>query len=122
MATSQYREDLVRFVWLNRVPHGAFERLEPRDAKVSSAVLRGRGASNGSLLPGLRHEVVQVFVMNNPMFCYWYPTGACVIRKTVPLGRWWGAKPPGQCIPHSFGVVTEARVDVATASIEAVGG
>jgi hypothetical protein len=30
---------------------GAFERLERSDAKVSRAVLRGRGASNGPLLP-----------------------------------------------------------------------
>jgi len=52
VATSQYREGLVRFTQLNRVLHGAFERLEPRDAKVSSAVLRGLGCSNAPRLPG----------------------------------------------------------------------
>ena len=30
---------------------GAFERLEPDDVKVSSPVLRGRGAGNSPLLP-----------------------------------------------------------------------
>ena len=31
--------------------HGAFERLEPDDGKLSSPVLRGRGGGNAALLP-----------------------------------------------------------------------
>jgi hypothetical protein len=33
---------------------GAFERIERSDAKVSQAVLRGRGGGNGALLPNQR--------------------------------------------------------------------
>jgi hypothetical protein len=36
----------------SRVSKGAFERLELHKAKVLRAVLRGRGGSNASLLPG----------------------------------------------------------------------
>jgi len=36
----------------HRALHGAFERLEPDEARVSRPVLRGRGGSNAALLPG----------------------------------------------------------------------
>jgi hypothetical protein len=35
-----------------RVSQGAFERLERSNGKLLRSVLRGRGASNGPLLPG----------------------------------------------------------------------
>jgi len=38
---------------------GAFERLERSDAKVSRAVLRGPGASNGPWLPDLRNSEIE---------------------------------------------------------------
>jgi len=37
---------------LHRVLHGAFERLEPCEGRLSRTVLRGRGGSNAALLPG----------------------------------------------------------------------
>jgi len=39
------------YTWRNRVLQGALERLELLDAKVSRAVLRGRGVGNNILLP-----------------------------------------------------------------------
>jgi len=39
------------YTWRNRVPQRALERLELPDAKVSRAVLRGRGVGNNILLP-----------------------------------------------------------------------
>jgi hypothetical protein len=48
----------VRIVKLRQVMYvavrpirGAFEMLEPCEGRLSRTVLRGRGASNGSLLP-----------------------------------------------------------------------
>ncbi len=38
------------YMWKNRVPQGALERLELLDAKVSRAVLRGRVGGNTALL------------------------------------------------------------------------
>lgn len=57
VAPGVYREGEARspIILLNRVLFcKAFERLEPRDGKLSSAVLRGRGRSNAPLLPGDR--------------------------------------------------------------------
>jgi hypothetical protein len=61
-----------------RVPRGAWRRLEPYDAKVSRTVLRGRGDSNVSLLPCLRHEVSTVFVA--PRWKRGHATECSVIR------------------------------------------
>lgn len=41
---------------------GAFERLERSDAKVSRAVLRGPGASNGPWLPDRRNCETRVAI------------------------------------------------------------
>jgi 5-methylcytosine-specific restriction endonuclease McrA len=48
-ATSNYTAKV--YTWRNRVPQKALERLERLDAKVSRAVLRGRGGGNTILLP-----------------------------------------------------------------------
>jgi hypothetical protein len=50
VAPSVYREVAIASL-SQRVLPGAFERLERSDAKVSRAVLRGPGASNGPWLP-----------------------------------------------------------------------
>jgi len=55
MAPNVYCEGSVSFQ-LHRVLHGAFERLEPCEGRLSRTVLRGRGGSNAALLPGLRPE------------------------------------------------------------------
>ena len=41
----------------------ALEMLEPNALKGASPVLRGGGGGNTVSLPGLRHEVVSIFVM-----------------------------------------------------------
>jgi len=46
-----YREVVINGAYHSGSYQGAFERLERSDAKVSRAVLRGRGGSNASLLP-----------------------------------------------------------------------
>ena len=51
MAPNVYCEGSVSFQ-LHRVLHGAFERLEPCEGRLSRTVLRGRGGSNAALLPG----------------------------------------------------------------------
>ena len=56
-----------------------------------SEVISPQPALRLSLAVGVRHEVARVFVTIeqsgcNPVFCHWYPTGACVVRKTIPLG------------------------------------
>src|SRR6266566_1013674 len=48
-ATNNYTARV--YTWRNRVLPRALERLELLDAKVSRAVLRGRGAGNSILLP-----------------------------------------------------------------------
>src|SRR2546426_12107619 len=41
-----------RLTWHNRVPHGAFERLERHAGKLARVVLRGLDGSNPVRLPG----------------------------------------------------------------------
>ncbi len=41
----------------NRVPQGAFERLEPCEGRLSCTVLRGRGGGNAALLPDKKGKV-----------------------------------------------------------------
>jgi hypothetical protein len=50
MAASGYRE-VHRPTFVSAFYHGAFERLEPVDWKLSNPVLRGRRAGNSPLLP-----------------------------------------------------------------------
>jgi len=52
MAASGYRE-VHRPTFVSAFYHGAFERLEPVDWKLSNPVLRGRRAGNSPLLPDL---------------------------------------------------------------------
>jgi len=49
--SKRYREVVINGAYHSGSYQGAFERLERSDAKVSRAVLRGRGGSNASLLP-----------------------------------------------------------------------
>jgi hypothetical protein len=46
-----YREVVIWVVYHSGSYQGAFEWLERLDAKVSRAVLRGRGGGNAALLP-----------------------------------------------------------------------
>ena len=57
MAPSAYREVVINGAYHSGSYQGAFERLERSDAKVSRAVLRGRGGSNASLLPDRRAHI-----------------------------------------------------------------
>ena len=50
VAPNGYRE-VHRPISVSASYHGAFERLERLDAKVSRAVPRGRGGGNAALLP-----------------------------------------------------------------------
>ena len=91
-APSVYREVVIMWYDCHSGSYqGAFEWLERSDAKVSRAVPRGLGASDGPWLPDVRHEVVQVAVVNaassgthgdaaihNPVFCNRYSTRTCV--------------------------------------------
>jgi hypothetical protein len=53
VAPSAYREVVINGAYHSGSYQGAFERLERLDAKVSRAVLRGRGGGNAALLPDL---------------------------------------------------------------------
>jgi hypothetical protein len=50
----------------SRVLRGALGRLEPYETEVSRTVLRGREASDGLLLPDVRHEGVAETVLLSP--------------------------------------------------------
>ena len=54
VAPSAYREVVICVVYHSGSYQGAFEWLERLDAKVSRAVLRGRGGGNAALLPDRR--------------------------------------------------------------------
>ncbi len=58
-ATSNYTAKV--YPWRNRVPQKALEGLERLDAKVSRAVLRGRGGGNTILLP----DTTGIAIVNN---------------------------------------------------------
>jgi hypothetical protein len=55
VAPGEYREGEACVVLPHRVSQGAFERLERSNGKLLRSVLRGRGASNGPLLPDNRN-------------------------------------------------------------------
>jgi len=50
-APSGYREVVIEVIYRSGSYQGAFERLEPDDAKVSRPVPRGLGGSNAPWLP-----------------------------------------------------------------------
>ena len=47
-----------RLTWHNRVPHGAFERLERHAGKLARVVLRGLDGSNPARLPGANKSLI----------------------------------------------------------------
>src|SRR6266851_2284830 len=55
--TATGRSIAKRWMWHDRVPQGAFARLELLEGKLSRAVLRGLSGSNPTRLPGTRHAL-----------------------------------------------------------------
>jgi hypothetical protein len=53
---------------------GAFERLERSDAKVSRAVLRGRGGGNAALLPDQKQSMLNCWSVMMRMLPKQWPT------------------------------------------------
>jgi hypothetical protein len=74
-----------RSTWHNRVPHGAFERLERHAGKLARAVLRGLGGSNPARLPGAIFMVAERSGRGDRICYSWHPKNQVIFSVIVML-------------------------------------
>jgi len=80
MTARRLQAHMVKVVpdsWHDRVPQGAFARLELLEGKLSRAVLRGLGGSNPARLPGVEGAIPlsTVTASTSPSANTWRPLG-----------------------------------------------